>query len=133
MDEMTVAWIAAIVGSFIGLGTLVHFSWIAGSWPRAAGRVVDNIAEYSHSSSGQSVVYFPKIEFSAAGGSIHVVKGDVGHRKPTPIGHPIQLWYKPSNPNHAMTMKWPVRLMFSGFFILASLLCWLKIAGVIDG
>ncbi len=133
MDETAIVWITAIVASLIGFGTLIHFSWIARNWPRATGRVIDNSAEYAGGSDGggRSVAYFPKIEFRAAEGSTHVVKGDVGRRKPAPIGEMIQLWYKPSNPQHAMTMKLPARLMFSGAFIAVGSVCWLKIAGLV--
>ncbi|MEM7424667.1 MAG: DUF3592 domain-containing protein [Pseudomonadota bacterium] len=133
MDETAIVWIAAVVASLIGFGSLFHFSWIARTWPRATGRVVDNCAEYSKGgdAGGVSVAYFPRIEFQAGGGTTHVVKGDVGRRKPAAIGEKIQLWYKPSNPQHAMTMKLPARLMFSGAFIAVGTACWLKIAGLV--
>ena len=118
MDETTVAWIAAIVFSVIGWGSLIHFSWIVRSWPKARGRVVDNIAEWSHGDAAmpRSAVYFPQIEFST-GSTSHRARGGVGKNRPWKIGTPVELYFKPSNPDHLLDLNWWQRLFFSGAFI----------------
>lgn len=118
MDGTQIAWIAGSIGSLIGWGSLVHFSWIVRNWPKARGRVVGNIAEWSHSGGGgRSAVYFPQIEFDA-GGQLHRAKGGIGKRREWDIGEPVDLHYNPANPDHLLDFNWWQRLLFSGAFIV---------------
>lgn len=132
VDGDTVVWIAAVAASIIGFGFLLHSTYIAWKWPKATGRVVDNIATTSHQDSGSSPVYFAKITFTAMDRRDYTVRGDVGHQKPWRIGDPVRVHYKPGNPAHAMTMKLWERLVFSGFFIAAAVVCWGLILGLIE-
>lgn len=124
---MTIAWIAGAIASLIGWGSLVHFAWIVRNWPRARGRVVDNIAEWSrsHNGSGQmvrSAAYFPLIEFGTPGGT-HRAKGGVGKARPWREGEPVELHYNPANPDHLLDLNWWQRLVFSGAFIAGGAAC----------
>ena len=117
MDPITIAWIAGAVFSLIGWGSLVHFAWIVRRWPKARGRVVENVSEWSHDDGGgRSAVHFPLIEFDA-GGTTHRARGGVGKRKPWELGEPVELYYKPGNPDHLLDLNWWQRLVFSGAFI----------------
>ncbi len=127
MDEITVAWIAGVILSLIGWGSLVHFSWIVRTWPRVRGRVIGNVSEYAHSrgheGGARSVVHFAKIEFPA-NGARHVARGGIGKSAPWTEGETVELHYKPSNPDHLLDLNLWQRLFFSGAFIafgLASL------------
>ncbi len=126
MDEITVAWIAAAFFSLVGWGSLIHFTWIVSRWPKARGRVVDNIAEWSKSRTAEHNtkrdIYFPQIEFDA-GGKMHRAKGGIGKAKPWEIGTPIELHYKPANPDHVLDFNLWQRLLFSGAFIVFGGLC----------
>jgi hypothetical protein len=130
--ETNVAWIAGMVLSVIGWGTLVHFTWIARTWPRARGRVVGNISEWAHGSPGDArrAVHFPEIEFDA-GGPLHRAKGGVGRSKPWAIGEPVELFYKPSNPDHLLDLNLWQRLVFSGAFIVMGALSLAAAMGVV--
>ena len=111
MDPTTITWIAGGVFSLIGWGSLVHFAWITRTWPKARGRVVDNVGEWSHGDEGggRTAVYFPLIEFDA-GGTIHRAKGGVGKRRPWAM-------HAPDNPDHLLDLNWWQRLVFSGAFM----------------
>lgn len=132
MTEWVVIWVAAIVATIIGLGTLFHFSYIARVWPKTKGRVTGNVAEFAHHDSGRSTVYFPEIAFIAADGKGYTVKGDVGLNAPWSIGQTIELHYKTKNPMHAMTLKPWQRLAFSGTFIFFATMSWGVISGIIE-
>lgn len=119
MDETSIAWIAGAVLSLIGWGTLVHFAMIVRTWPKARGRVVGNIAEWSHGApeAGRRAVYFPEIEFDA-GGKVHRARGGVGKAREWAIGTGIDLHYSPDNPDHLLDLTRWQRLLFSGAFIV---------------
>lgn len=135
MEYPVVTWIAALVSTLIGFGTLIHFSWIAARWPTTTGRIVGNNAKRSHGGPGRpsTTSYFPEIAFYARTGKEVIVSGDVGKPEPYPIGSAIKVWYRPSNPGHAMTMTWWQRLVFSLFFVAVAAVCWALIFGMIDG
>ncbi len=118
MDPITISWIAGSVFGLIGWGTLVHFAWITRNWPKAQGRVVDNVGEWSHGheEGARTPVYFPLIEFDA-GGRLHRAKGGIGRSEPWAMGERIELHYKPANPDHLLDFNWWQRLLFSGVFI----------------
>ncbi len=132
LDEWTVVWIAAIAASIIGFGFLLHSTYIAWKWPKAMGHVTGNKATTAHQDSGQSIVYFAVITFTANDRRDYTVRGDVGTHKPWQIGEAIKVHYKPGNPAHAMTMRPWQRLFFSGFFIAAAIVCWGLILGFIE-
>ncbi len=119
MDELTIAWIAGIAMSLIGWGSLFHFAWIARTWPKARGRVVDNAGEWSHGDEGggRSAAYFPMIEFIDASGKTYRAKGGIGRREPYLIGEEVELQYKAANPEHVLDFNIWQRLVFSGVFI----------------
>lgn len=66
MDGVTVTWIAAVVASIIGFGSLFHMSYIVRHWPRTKGRVVGNIGAIAHYDCGSGKIYFAEIQFTAA-------------------------------------------------------------------
>ncbi|WP_407874949.1 DUF3592 domain-containing protein [Qipengyuania nanhaisediminis] len=118
MTETAIAWTAAIIASVIGWGSLFHFAWIVRHWPHAQGRVIDNIAEWSHGDAGmaRSAAYFPVIAF-LAGNQPHQARGGVGKRKPWAIGTEVNLHYNPANPDHLLDLNAWQRAVFSGAFI----------------
>lgn len=132
VNGWTVVWIAAVASSIIGFGFLLHSTYIAWKWPKAIGRVAGNTTRYAQYDSGSSVVHFAEITFTAKDRRDYTVRGDVGTHKPWQIGEPVRVHYKPGNPAHAMTMKLWQRLVFSGFFIAAAILCWGLIFGFIE-
>ena len=132
MDGWTVTWIAAVVASIIGFGSLFHMTYIANYWPKAIGRVVGNIGGISHHDSGSSDIYFAEIEFTASDGQTYKVKGDIGLQKPWDIGKAIPLHYKAKNPNHVLTWNFWQRMLFSFGFIAPVLLLWALIAGLVE-
>lgn len=132
MVEWSVIWIAAVVSSIIGAGSLLHMSYIAHYWRKARGRVTDNLRSIAHHESGSGWVYFARIAFEAADGKSYTVRSDVGHQKPWTIGDAVTVHYKPGNPAHAMTLTFSQRVMFSGFFIIVALVCWGLITGMIE-
>ena len=132
VNGWTVVWIAAVASSIIGFGFLLHSTYIAWKWPKAVGRVVGNTTRYAHYDSGSSIVYFAKIAFTAKDRRDYTVRSDMGTHKPWQIGAPVRVHYKPGNPAHAMTMKLWQRLVFSGFFIAAAIVCWGLILGLIE-
>jgi hypothetical protein len=132
MDGWTVVWIAAVASSVIGFGFLLHSTYIAWKWPKATGHVTGNKASIGHYDSGQSIVYFAEITFTANDRRDYTVRGDVGIHKPWQIGEPIKVHYKPGHPAHAMTMKPWQRLVFAGSFIAAAIVCWGLILGLIE-
>ena len=131
MGTEEVAWIVAIAGCVIGFGSLFHMAYIRAAWPRAAGRVVGNVAEWSKSGSTRQDVYFAKISFVARDGRTYEVKGDVGRSAPWSNGQRIDLQYNESNPEHALSMNIWQQLIFSGVFIAFGLVCWAKIGGAV--
>ncbi len=132
LDGWTVVWIAAVASSTIGVGFLLHSTYIAWKWPKAVGHVAGNTSSYAHHDSGHSIVYFAEITFTANDRRDYTVRSDVGYQKPWQIGKPVTVHYKPGNPAHAMTMKLWQRLIFSGFFIAAAILCWGLVLGFIE-
>jgi len=131
MDTDLITLIAAIAATIISLGALVHLVAMVQRWPRATGAVTDNIAEWAHSDSGKSAVYFAKIAFTDASGQSFTVKGDIGRRKPWPIGEKVTVRYKAKNPNHATSMNVWQRLLFAGVFGFFAVMLWLAWGGVI--
>ncbi len=126
-----VIWIAAIGLSAIGFGSLMHMAYIRAVWPRAVGRVVDNVGEWPKSGNSRQAIYFAKIAFVARNGKSYEVKGDIGSNEPWPKGQRVELQYKSSNPKHALTMNLWQQLAFSGVFIVFGALCWAKLGGFI--
>lgn len=129
-----ITWIAALLTSVIGFGSLVHLQIVASTWPTSLGRVIGNVKKRNHGgpNSPSTTSFFPKIEFVTGTGAVHQVCGDIGLRNPYEIGQPIKVWFKPSNPNHAMTMNRLQRFLFSGAFIAISIPLWGLILGIID-
>ena len=127
-----VIWISAVLSSLIGVGFLLHSTYIARYWPKAIGRVTANTSSISHHDSGQSTVYFALIKFRAADGQDYEIRSDVGQQKPWSLGQDIMVHYKPTQPNHAMTMRLWERLVFSGVFIAFAIVCWGLITGYIS-
>lgn len=119
-DTYFIAWAAGIIFSLIGWGTFIHFAWIARYWPRSRGRVIDNVARFTHGGASASnlrqAVYFPLIEFDARG-ETHHAQGGIGRNGPWEMGETIELYYKPTNPRHILDFNLPQRLIFSGVFI----------------
>ena len=131
LDGMTIMWVAAIFATAIGVGSLAHFTYIAIRWPAADGQVTGNRTRHAQDDSGSSTVYAADITFHTAAGQRYTILSDVQRRRPWPIGTPLQVHYKPSNPNHAMTMTPWQRLLFSGFFIAVAGATWLRLFDVI--
>jgi len=59
------------------------------------------------------------------------VKGDIGRRKPWPIGEKVTVRYKAASPNHATSMNFWQRLLFAGAFGFFAVMLWLAWFGVI--
>jgi hypothetical protein len=125
MDTDLITLIAAIAATVISLGALVHLVAMVQRWPRATGEVTGNIAEWAHSTSGKTEVYFAKIAFTDATGQRFTVKGDIGRRKPWPIGEKVTVRYKAANPNNATSMNFWQRLLFAGVFGFFAVMLWL--------
>ena len=123
MSEETVALIAAIVASVIGVGTFFHYFLHVQSWPRAWGKVIGNSAQ-ARSGMVNSYAYFPLIEFHAADGLRYEFRGDFGRNGEWPIGQTVRLRYRPANPSHATIAKAWQRLFFSLVFMAFGAAAW---------
>lgn len=122
MSTAAVTLIAAVVASGIGVGTFFHFFLGAFRWSRASGRVVGNVAR--RRSRSTRYAFFPRIEFRAADGRTYRVEGDLGLNDEWPIGQPVALRYRASNPNHATILKGWQRLLLSVVFLALAAASW---------
>lgn len=121
--ESIFVWCLSILFTVIGVGSFFHFIWIGAKWTKAVAEVTDNVAEYAKSgeTGSRHSVYFAQLQFQSADGSTYTIKGDVGRRKPWRIGTNVLIQYKPSNPNHAITMRPLIRFLFSLTFLIFGL------------
>ncbi|MCH9806179.1 MAG: DUF3592 domain-containing protein [Alphaproteobacteria bacterium] len=132
MDGWTVIWIAAVVSSIIGFGSLFHMSYIARYWPKATGRVCGNQNRIAHYDCGSGTVYVADVRFEAEDGRCYTIKSDVGLQQPWTVGDTITVHYKPANPNQAMIMTFWERILFSAAFIAPALTCWALLTGILE-
>ncbi|MDX1483632.1 MAG: DUF3592 domain-containing protein [Alphaproteobacteria bacterium] len=127
MTEANVTLFAAIAFSAIGLAAFFHYYLAVGRWPRAVGRVIGNQAEKRTAQGFDQYAYFPRIEFTAADGTVHVIKGDIGKTREWPMGAQVPLRYRPANPDHASIAKGWQRLLFAATFIAFAIGCWVAV------
>lgn len=129
MSEATITLIAAIVATFVGVGTFFHYFLMVLRWPRAIGTVIGNIAKL-RSTDANHYAHFPRIEFQAANGMTYKVQGDIGLNDEWPIGQRVEIRYRAANPNHTTIMKAWQRLIFSAVFIGFAIACWYAWLGI---
>lgn len=129
MSTETLIFLAAIALTVIGVGAFGHyFLWVGVCWPRTSGKVVGNEAVRRREPLSEQYAYYPRLEFIAADGRTHKVRGDIGRPQEWPLGRIVALRYRPANPDHATIAKGWQRLVFAGVFLgfaVASWVVWL--------